>query len=34
MKRLQVHVAVDDFARSIGFDSTLFGAGPAGATDG
>lgn len=28
MKRLHVHVAVDDLARSIGFYSTLFGAEP------
>ncbi|HWT13112.1 MAG TPA: ArsI/CadI family heavy metal resistance metalloenzyme [Allosphingosinicella sp.] len=28
MKRLHVHVAVDDLDRSIGFYSTLFGAGP------
>jgi catechol 2,3-dioxygenase-like lactoylglutathione lyase family enzyme len=29
MKRLHVHVAVDDLGRSIGFYSTLFGAEPA-----
>jgi catechol 2,3-dioxygenase-like lactoylglutathione lyase family enzyme len=29
MKRLHVHVAVDNLDRSIGFYSTLFGAGPA-----
>ena len=29
MKRLHVHVAVDDLERSIGFYSTLFGAEPA-----
>ena len=29
MKRLHVHVAVEDLARSIGFYSTLFGAEPA-----
>lgn len=28
MKRLHVHIAVDDLARSIGFYSTLFGAKP------
>lgn len=28
MKRLHVHIAVDDLERSIGFYSTLFGAGP------
>lgn len=28
MKRLHVHIAVDDLARSIGFYSTLFGAQP------
>jgi len=28
MKRLHVHVAVDDLAKSIGFYSTLFGARP------
>ena len=28
MKRLHVHVAVDDIARSVGFYSTLFGAEP------
>ncbi len=28
MKRLHVHVAVDDLANSIGFYSTLFGAPP------
>ena len=28
MKRLHVHVAVDDLAKSIGFYSTLFAAGP------
>jgi catechol 2,3-dioxygenase-like lactoylglutathione lyase family enzyme len=28
VKRLHVHIAVDDLARSIGFYSTLFGAGP------
>jgi catechol 2,3-dioxygenase-like lactoylglutathione lyase family enzyme len=28
MKRLHVHIAVDDLDRSIGFYSTLFGAGP------
>lgn len=28
MKRLHVHVAVEDLDRSIGFYSTLFGAGP------
>jgi catechol 2,3-dioxygenase-like lactoylglutathione lyase family enzyme len=28
MKRLHVHVAVDDLAKSIGFYSTLFGTGP------
>lgn len=28
MKRLHVHVAVEDLARSIGFYSTLFGTGP------
>jgi catechol 2,3-dioxygenase-like lactoylglutathione lyase family enzyme len=28
MKRLHVHVAVDDLARSVGFYSTLFGAEP------
>ena len=29
MKRLHVHVAVEDLAKSIGFYSTLFGAAPA-----
>jgi catechol 2,3-dioxygenase-like lactoylglutathione lyase family enzyme len=29
MKRLHVHVAVEDLSRSIGFYSTLFGAAPA-----
>ncbi len=29
MKRLHVHVAVDDLGKSIGFYSTLFGAQPA-----
>jgi catechol 2,3-dioxygenase-like lactoylglutathione lyase family enzyme len=28
MKRLHLHIAVDDLNRSIGFYSTLFGAGP------
>ena len=28
MKRLHLHVAVDDLARSIGFYSTLFGQKP------
>lgn len=28
MKRLHLHIAVDDLERSIGFYSTLFGAGP------
>ena len=28
MKRMHLHVAVDDLAQSIGFYSTLFGAGP------
>ncbi|MCE3290322.1 MAG: cadI, partial [Caulobacter sp.] len=29
MKRLHLHIAVDDLGRSIGFYSTLFGAQPA-----
>ena len=33
MKRLHVHVGVDDLARSIGFYSTLFGAEPTVAKD-
>ena len=28
MKRMHIHVAVDDIHRSVGFYSTLFGAGP------
>jgi predicted enzyme related to lactoylglutathione lyase len=29
MKRFHIHVSADDLAQSIGFYSTLFGAGPA-----